>query len=165
MDVLGALQNLAEVGVAITGFSGIVAVVGYSSAGSWTTADRDGFRALVVWSLGAAFLAYVPVVLSSLGPHVSMPWRLSNGVSAVFHGYILLGSFRGYRAHPEIRTRYHFSLFSIGSVVLAAEIAAALGPLASVAPSVYLIAVLWFLFIAASCFLHLVDRSFGSSTT
>jgi len=165
VDVPGALQNLAEVGVAITGFSGIVAVVGYSSAGSWTTADREGFRSLVVWSLGAAFLAYVPVVLLSLGPHVSMPWRLSNGVSAAFHGYIILRTLRGVRAHPEILTRYTLFLFVIGFAVLAAEIAAAVGPLASVAPSVYLTAVIWFLFLAVTCFLHLVDRSFGSSVT
>ena len=44
---------------------------------------------------------------------------------------------------------------------MAAEVAAATGPLASIAPSVYLTAVIWFLFIAATRFVTMANHHFG----
>ena len=163
MEILGTLENLAEVGVAITGFAGIVAAVAYSASGSWSDTDRLSFRALVRWSLGATFLAYLPVVFMSFGDLVPAPWRISNAVFASFHGYIFFEAFRSLREHPETVTLRTRVVLAMGAVVFAAEIAAAAGPLAFVAPSVYLIAVLWFLFIAALQFLVLVEQHFGSS--
>ena len=164
MEILGTLQSLAEVGVAITGFAGIVAVVAYSSSGSWGDADRGNFRTLVLWSLGAAFLAYVPVVFASLGSRVPAPWRLSNAIFAVFHGYMFFHSFKIIRQRPDgVRVPPSATfLGAVGLLVISAEIAAAAGPLASIAPSVYLTAVLWFLFLAATRFFALVNQHFGS---
>jgi len=162
LEILGTLQNLAEVGVAITGFAGIVAAVAYSTSGSLSDADRRSFTALVLWSLGATFLAYVPVILFSLGDRVSEPWRLANAIFAAFHGYVFFQTLKSMRAHPDDLTPFVVFLLTAGFLVFAAEIAAAAGPLASIAPSVYLIAVIWFLFIAVTRFVNLVSTHLGS---
>jgi hypothetical protein len=44
---------------------------------------------------------------------------------------------------------------------MAAEVAAAAGPLASIAPTVYLTALIWFLFIATNRFVIMANRHFG----
>lgn len=164
MEILDTLQNLAEVGVAITGFAGVVAVVAYSSSGSWSDADRINFRSLVLWSLGAAFLAYLPVIFASLGSRVPAPWRLSNALFALFHGYVFFETFEQIRERPDGVCVPPSAIFLgiVGLLVLSAEVAAAAGPLASIAPSVYLTAVLWFLLLAATRFFALVTQHFRS---
>jgi hypothetical protein len=164
VDIYGALRNLAEIGVAITGFAGIVAAVAFSSSGSWSDSDRGNFRALVIWSLGATFLAYVPIVFASLGDRVPAPWRVANALLAVYHGGIFVQTFMMLRKGEMFRTPSVTLMLSVGGVVLAAEVAAAAGPLSSIAPSVYLIAVLWFLFIAANRFVTMANHHFGRST-
>lgn len=162
LEILDTLQNLAEVGVAITGFAGIVAAVAHSSSGGWSERDSRNFVALVRWSLGATFLAYLPVLIFSLDGRVPAPWRVSNAVFATFHGYVFLQTFRGVRGGHMKLDRTAIALLSIGALVMSAEVAAAAGPLASIAPSVYLTATVWFLFIAAQRFLTLVTSHFSS---
>ena len=164
MELQSTLENLAEVGVAITGFAGIVAVVAYSSAGSWGDEDRGNFRALVRWSLGAAFLAYLPIVLFTLDIPAVRSWRIANGVFAIFHGYIFYETLARVRARAVRIPPSGALLFGLGVLVWGAEVAAAAGPLSFRAPAVYLVAVLWFLFLAATRFLVLVRQHFADPT-
>lgn len=162
MDTLDTLQNLAEVGVAITGFAGIVAAVAHSATGSWSADDRGNFAALVRWSLGATFLAYVPIIFASLGSLVPAPWRISNAIFAVFHGWVFFVTFKAIRERQIPVPRSGVFFLTVGSIVMVAEMAAAAGPLSSVASSVYLTATIWFLLLAANRFLALVNQHFGS---
>ena len=164
VDFSGTLESLAEVGIAITGFAGLVAVIGHRSSQPWTSEDRGNLRALLLWSLGAVFLAYVPIVLSSLGDALRDPWRVSNGVFAAFHAYVFYETFRVTREpnRPRAMNRFEKSLVVTGIAILAGEILAAAGALGSRAASMYLFAVLWFLFLAVTRFAALVAEQFNS---
>ena len=163
MEIYDALQNLAEIGVAITGFAGIVAAVAHSSSNSWSETDHWNLKALVMWSLGATFLAYVPIIFASLGDRVPAPWRIANALFATYH----IGAFfQTFAAKRSTQTPFGPSviiILCVGALVMAAEIAAAAGPLADVAPSVYLIAVTWFLFLAANRFITMANQHFSSA--
>ena len=163
MDSFGALESLAEVGIAITGFAGLVAVIGHRSNEPWTDEDRANLRSLLLWSVGTVFLAYVPIVLSSSGGAIREPWRASNAIFAVFHAYVFYETFKSV-ASSSCRPMNFFekSLAAIGIGVLGGEILAAAGFLGSLVVSMYLVAVIWFLFLAVTRFAALVSDQFRS---
>jgi len=159
-DPLSVLESLAEIGIAITGFAGLVAAIGRRRDEPLSPLERGNLRALLLWSLGATFLAYVPIVLAI---HVSdEPWRVSLAVFAAFHAFVYYEVFRGRRdarRRPEGDVALDaFSKFLIvfGFVVLGLEVAAAAGAFASNAATIYVVAVLWFLFLAVTRFATLV---------
>ena len=160
VDPFSALQSLAEIGIAITGFAGLVAAIGHRRDEPLSLLERSNLRALLLWSLGATFLAYVPVVLAI---HTSdEPWRASLAVFAAFHSFVYYEVFRGRRDARRRRegdvalTTFSRFLIVFGFVVLGFEVAAAAGAFASSAATVYVVAVLWFLFLAVTRFATLV---------
>jgi hypothetical protein len=162
VDFFSTLESLAEIGVAITGFAGLVAVVGRRSDEPWSDDDRANLRGLLLWSLGTVFLAYVPIVLSSFGEVVPRPWQVSNAIFACFHTYVFYQTFRGMKGASRPMNRFEKMLVAIGSGVLTGEILAAAGALGPLAPSMYLVAVLWFFFLAVTRFAALVADHFES---
>ena len=156
MDPFSVLESLGEIGIAITGFAGLVAVVGRRSADGWTDEDRANLRSLLLWSLGAVFLAFVPLVLASFGGALADPWRLANAIFAAFHAWVFFEVIRGIRARGVPVTPFARGLFAVGFGVLGCEVLAAAGPFAAVAASIYLVAVLWFLFLAVTRFVAIV---------
>jgi hypothetical protein len=60
MDHEDILLTLAEVSVALAGFSGVVAVFGRRDPGTWSFADRFRFFALVHTSLSSLLLCILP---------------------------------------------------------------------------------------------------------
>lgn len=80
------LLTLAELAIALAGFSGVV--VAFGQRGEMTPLDRWRFAALLSISMSAAVLAFLPSVLSLLGISGSSLWRTSSAVylfAAVFH--------------------------------------------------------------------------------
>ena len=57
---------LAEIGTAIAGFSGIVAVFGARSAGQWTPDERLRLAFLLVCSLTVVFFSLLPFAMTAL---------------------------------------------------------------------------------------------------
>jgi hypothetical protein len=70
-----ALSTLAEVAIAIAGFSGIVSVFGRRSSGHWSPAERTRLVGLLVMSFTAVFFSVVPFVLLSIPVSESTCWR------------------------------------------------------------------------------------------
>jgi len=70
-----ALSTLAEVAIAIAGFSGIVSVFGRRSSGHWSPAERARLIGLLVMSFTAVFFSVVPFVLLSIPVSESTCWR------------------------------------------------------------------------------------------
>ena len=62
----GAFQSLAEFGIALAGFTSVVVVFSRRD-GEFHPADRFRILTALVPSLGAAFLALVPVGLDLMG--------------------------------------------------------------------------------------------------
>ena len=75
MAYADALSTLAEVAIAIAGFSGIVSVFGRRSSGHWSPAERARLIGLLVMSFTAVFFSVVPFVLLSIPVSESTCWR------------------------------------------------------------------------------------------
>jgi hypothetical protein len=73
----GAFQSLAEFGIALAGFTSVIVVFSRRD-GEFHPADRFRIRVALVTSLGAAFLALVPVGLELTGLSPSAVWRVSS---------------------------------------------------------------------------------------
>lgn len=78
----GAFQSLAEFGIALAGFTSIVVVFGRRD-GQFHPADRFRILSALVPSLGASFLALLPVGLELTGLSPSAVWRVSSLVLVV----------------------------------------------------------------------------------
>jgi len=72
------LLTLAELAIALAGFSGVV--VAFGQRGEMTPLDRWRFAALLSISMSAAVLAFLPSVLHLLGISGSFLWRMSSAV-------------------------------------------------------------------------------------
>ena len=59
------LSTVAEVGIAITGFAGIVVAIGHRSDNEWSASAAANLRDLVGASLGAVLFSFVPVWLKA----------------------------------------------------------------------------------------------------
>ena len=78
-----ALSTIAEVGLGLAGFTGILVALGQSPEAS----SRPGvlrLLLLLVSSLGAVFLALLPFALQESGVSSGACWRLSSALLAVF---------------------------------------------------------------------------------
>jgi hypothetical protein len=91
---------LAEIGVAIAGFSGIVAVVGARSAGQWTPDDRLRLAFLLVCSLTVVFFSLLPFALTALHSPGTVVWRAASGLLAV---WLVLANILAFRSVARAR--------------------------------------------------------------
>jgi hypothetical protein len=64
--MLDIFHTLAEVSVAITGFSSLIIIFRGSSV-AWSTHDFIHFGFVLAWSIGCIFLALLPVLLAEFG--------------------------------------------------------------------------------------------------
>lgn len=78
-----ALSTIAEVGLGLAGFTGILAALGRSSA-TFSRPEVLRLLLLLVSSLGAVFLALFPFALHESGVSGAACWRLSSAVLAAF---------------------------------------------------------------------------------
>jgi hypothetical protein len=94
------LGTLAELGVALAGFTALIAVFRGGSIGSWHPRARVALWYIVCHGLGAVFFALLPSLLTVVGPP---PWAGALVTLALFHlaafGFLL---------------RRHFALLSEG---------------------------------------------------
>jgi len=77
LDESGAFQSLAELAIALAGFTSVVVVFG-RRGGDFHPADRFRILSALVPSLSAALLALVPVGLDLAGLSASTVWRASS---------------------------------------------------------------------------------------
>lgn len=157
MELLGTFEAIAQIAIALTGFTGIVVALGRRELSDWTPVESFLLRALLFWSLGTMFLALVPSGLSAVRALME-PWRVAHGIFAFFHTAIFIWFFRETRrlALSLRGSKENLVTVPVGFGVLFAEILVALGLLASLAPFLYLVALLWFLFLATRVFVALV---------
>ncbi len=154
MELLDTYETIAEIAIALTGFSGVVVALQSRGLGGMSSRARFFLTALLYWSLGTVFLAFTPRLLASFGPEVA--WRVSHGLFALFHLGVFVWVIRSMMQQRAQRVYAYRVVSAIGVVVLATEIAVALGYLQDLAPYTYLLALLWFVFLAAACFVELV---------
>ncbi len=79
MESEGILTALAEVGIAIAGFSGIVVALQHRSGG-WPEIDKFRFNMLLQVSLVGVFSSLIPILLHLVNPAKTFVWAWSSGL-------------------------------------------------------------------------------------
>jgi len=79
MNASDALATIAEIAIAVAGFSGVAAVLGRRSQGEWSPEDVFRLRALLLSSFSIVFFCFVPIVLGLAALAPSRIWALSSG--------------------------------------------------------------------------------------
>jgi hypothetical protein len=79
MEAESILIALAEVAIAIAGFSGIVVALQRRSE-AWPSFDRRRFLLLLEISLSCVFFSLIPILLNLSGASESAVWRYTSGI-------------------------------------------------------------------------------------
>jgi hypothetical protein len=151
---LDTLHTIAEVGIAITGFAGIVAAIrgGADSAAQPSVADPLGV--LLTASLGTVFFCFVPEWLNSAIAEPDLVWRVSLAVYGTYRlGYIALilnARRRGTGANPAVWR------FSVGVSLGVLQLVGAAGFLSEFQYFLYLSGLFWGLMMALISFYTLL---------
>lgn len=160
MQEFGTLETISELAITLTGFTGIVVVFGPERLNQ--PAEQLRLRSLLYWSLGTAFLAHLPGLLLAF-PSPLPIWRISHAVFAAFHLSVFIWFFAGIRRLRQANDLQTGTvqmamrvIISTGVVVLACELAVAFGLAPGFGNFFYLLALLWFLFLAAFSFATLL---------
>ena len=122
------LPTLGEVAAAFSGFGGIVAALGSRSVAEWSGPARFRFENLLVISVAAAVLSFLPAVAQHLFALGAAPWRLSSAILGLFVLAFLVvripHGLRVSRAHPGVIRLWMMVAFSVlmpGVLVLQAS--------------------------------------------
>ena len=79
------LYIIAEIAVALIGFSGVVTVLGHRGKGQWQTAEKVRLQAMVEPSIIALFGALLPATLGMVIEAGDGLWRLCNSLVLLMH--------------------------------------------------------------------------------
>jgi hypothetical protein len=153
------LATTAEIGIALAGFSGIVAVLGARAQGAWSGADRFHLTMLLETSFAAVLWSFVPLVLLSAEVGPERVWLLT---SAAYVGYMLLQFPRRTRqissadpAGPDANGELWFRVFVISGAV-AHTLLQVVNAVWLRAPWPHIVAVLWALTLGFVMFVRLL---------
>ncbi len=78
MKAFDQLLTMSELAIGLAGFAGVV--VAFARGGKLATIDRWRFAGLLSLAMGAAVMAYVPLLLDLTGVSGPALWRASSGV-------------------------------------------------------------------------------------
>ena len=155
------LVGIATLGLTLTGFSGLVAIMGKRGSGQWTGGERVQFIELAVISLTVTFSAFVPIVVS-LEFSGDMSHRVSLGIIAAAHLGCLVRGLSTVLKTPDARVEYApgviFFMIAGGVLIIGASLLAVVGFLGGFALLI-LLNLLWLLFVAVVNFVQLLTNS------
>ena len=83
MTAESLLITYVQIGVAISGFSGIVVSLGNRGRGEWSHRDRQLLYALLGMSGGCTLLSALPLVLATTGLAEPTVWSASSACSVI----------------------------------------------------------------------------------
>ena len=153
MDPQAILTTIAEVAVALAGFTGVVAVLGNRRDQKWTPEERLQLRTLVETSLTAMFLSFAPSVLSLTMTSDTAVWRLANFLLGTIH----LASISSFLVRTKVAkpTAGQLALLVTGFSAILAHFLAAAGLLPWFV-AVFILGLLQLVFVAAFNFVLLL---------
>ena len=152
------LRLIAEVGIAIAGFSGVVVVLRRGAGDSW---EVGRLWMLLVQALGAMLFAFVPLLLEMAGLSASANWRCSNGALGLFNIAVVAGvgmTIRDSRHYEFVGWGVLVGLCVIQASIGLVQIFHALGGLPSIGALFYSMSLVWLLSMACLNFALLVLR-------
>jgi len=125
LDVQSILTTVAEVSIALAGFTGVVAVLGNRRNHDWSPEERLQLRTLVETSLTALFASFAPSILSLAMTSEPAVWRGANLFLGVLHITNLIAFLR--RATDARPTASQKGLLVIGIAMILGHLLAAAG--------------------------------------
>lgn len=159
----GILQTIAELAVAFTGFTGVVAVFGRRADEPWAPLELFRFRVLLGASLAALLFSLLPFVMHYAGASARTTWALGSGLVALHLAAVALLDARYLlRVAPgkDRAPRYPGEIV-VGAValgVVAVQLLNVVGLLGGGSFAGYLVALVYYLFVAALNFVRLLAR-------
>jgi len=94
MDRVELLVGIAEIAIALAGFTGVVVAFGSRSHGSWHPGDRLRLAFLLEASLTAAGFSLLALLVLSIYPDEPFTWALLSGAWAAYMTWSLWASHR-----------------------------------------------------------------------
>ena len=85
MDEGENLRTMAEIAVALAGFTGIVVVMGHRALGTWAELELLRLKMLLITSLAVLFFSLLPLVLMTLNWTSNRIWTICNSAIALTH--------------------------------------------------------------------------------
>ena len=156
-----SLYNLAEIAIALAGFSGLVAVFRSERLGSWQARERFLFWLLLACALGCLFFALFPITLHLLGFADDAVWATSSALAASYYAVVAgagwIAHLRMNRAgHPTTRPAAVYVFPPLSVLVIVILVLNAVGIVFDRSVGVYHAALLFGLVAASTFFVFLL---------
>ncbi|MEE8078091.1 MAG: hypothetical protein V3T18_03770 [Pseudomonadales bacterium] len=155
-----SLTTIAEIGVALAGFSGLVVVL-RKKTGPLNEIERYRMSVLLAAAFGAMFLALLPGAMRHLGMADELIWRASSALltafTVVFVLSWVLSSRRFFTVAREIFNVWAFSLMAVGHLINAGlQLSVVLGFWGDGSSGVFLLGLIWLLAHASQQFVRML---------
>ena len=160
MESLESFTTIAEIGIALAGFSGLVVVL-RKTTGALNAIEKYRMSVLLATAFGAMFLALLPGALQHLGLADDILWRTSSAFLTAFSFVFVLGwvlsSRRFFHVAREIFSVPAFSLMTVGHLTnLVLQLSVTLGLWGDGKPGVYFLGLVWLLAHASQQFVRML---------
>lgn len=157
MEPEGVLAVIAGVAATFIGFTGVIFAVGRSSLDGWNPRERTALINLLMPSVFALFLAFIPIVALTGIHSRELVWRGSNGLLAAIHLALVTGALwaalKGTLMEP---VPLRFILIPGGYLSGILSALAAVGYFPQFAVMVFVAGLVWSLLVAAVQFVMLI---------
>ena len=160
MEFQETLATIAQIGIALAGFSGLVVVL-RRDKGPLNEIEKYRMSVLLATAFGAMFLALLPDTLTYLGLTGDGIWRLSSAFLAVFSVLFILiwvwSSRRFFRLAREIFSVPAFSLVVAGHVTnLVLQLLVSFGFFSRGQAGIFVLGLVWLLAHASQQFIRML---------
>jgi hypothetical protein len=97
MDPLDTLQTIAEIAIAIAGFSGIAAVLGRGNDSQWSPEDAFRLRQLLQTSFQTVIFCFLPALMVAASLGADAVWAASSALWLLNAFILSISAIRGHR--------------------------------------------------------------------
>ncbi|MEN8162142.1 MAG: hypothetical protein ABFS41_18880 [Myxococcota bacterium] len=158
------LIGIAEVAIALTGFAGVVVVLGRRASGPWPETDQFQLRSLIENGLIAVLAAFLPFAARQLSDRPEVIWGLSSaafGTIGALHAFVVQGH-RAARLRAALRAEWsgtfrHVWLWAVVPASILVHTALLLNAAGVLFPRTfgpYLVGLLWYLIVGSLFFVR-----------
>jgi hypothetical protein len=160
MELPGSLQTIAEIGVGLAGFSGLIVALRKSS-GPLTEVQKYRLQILLSLAFGAMFLSLLPELLFSFGADSNDSWLFSSVClslySVVFLIWWLRASLHVKDVGPDLFNWFAFSRMVTGHiVVILMQLSVIFSIIELAGSAAYVAALVWYLLHSAQQFTRML---------
>ena len=160
MESVDILQTIAEVGIGLAGFSGLIVAL-RRDAGPLDEVRKFRLKLLLLLAFGAIFLSFLPDLLAGMAVPAGRI-RFDASASLFSYSIILLwwwfsGSRRLAKVVPEIFNWYAFTTMAVGHVIVVVlQLGVMQGLFEARAPGIFSLGLAWYLVHAAQQFMRML---------